>query len=685
MSPRFAALAFSLLSVPALLLTGCSANFDSSGAPPSQLSVGNISGRTWGGRQPIAGARVYLLQTNTGNYAGPGLTASASNASVSLLRNIPGTTQLDSTSGSYTNGDYYVTTDANGAFTITGDYNTCASGSQVYLYSAGGKPDGTNANSGAGLMAVLGACGSYNSSTTVNMNEVSTIAAAYAMAGFATDPGHVGAPSASNTLAATGIANAFANANQMFDISSNPYNNPNTVARTSTPNSGTRGGAGTVPQQQINTLANILAACVNTTAPTSAQCSDVFTLHSTGTTGNAPTDTAAAAIYMAQNAGSSAISTVYNATGVSGAPNPYNPWYHSLPNDFSIQLTFSGAGLTAGYTNYEGVVVDNSGSIWVASGQGSTTNTSGTVLSGFDHLGVPVATGGFGSLGLQLPAGMAIDSTGTYLYISSYDNNSVVKFNLTNDTVAATLATGSGTGPYYVAVDSAGYPWAVLSDDNNDAGKVVKLDPSSGTVLTTLSGNGISGPNGVAFQSGSLGNAWVTNAGGVGISVFTNSGTVVGNDTSNVTFQMGMLAFDANNNGYSSLVNGNGVLEVPASNIQTDNWYKGDFGDSENELAIDGANRVWFANNDFTSAPTNTPQKNAIFLLSSTGTIANGANGYQATPSTVEPDSLAIDASGNIWFNSQSDGNLHEIVGAAVPVSLPVAYATANSKLGARP
>ncbi len=42
------------------------------------------------------------------------------------------------------------------------------------------------------------------------VNEVSTVAAAYAMAGFATDATHVG--SSGTALALTGIANAFANA-----------------------------------------------------------------------------------------------------------------------------------------------------------------------------------------------------------------------------------------------------------------------------------------------------------------------------------------------------------------------------------------------------------------------------------------------------------------------------------------
>jgi hypothetical protein len=66
-------------------------------------------------------------------------------------------------------------------------------------------------------MAVLGNCpvaGNFASATPyVVVNEVSTVAAAYAMAGFATDAVHVG--SLGTVLAQTGISNAFANAGNL--------------------------------------------------------------------------------------------------------------------------------------------------------------------------------------------------------------------------------------------------------------------------------------------------------------------------------------------------------------------------------------------------------------------------------------------------------------------------------------
>src|ERR1019366_9144135 len=81
--------------------------------------------------------------------------------------------------------------------------------------------------------------------------EVSTVAAAYAFAGFATDAVHVS--SSGTPLAKVGIQNAFANAANLATLSTGqalatPPGNPN----------------GAAPQANVNTLANILASCVNT-------------------------------------------------------------------------------------------------------------------------------------------------------------------------------------------------------------------------------------------------------------------------------------------------------------------------------------------------------------------------------------------------------------------------------------
>ena len=180
------------------LIAGCSL----SSSLPTTAALGlNLHGNVHGGQQPINGAHVYLFAADSSAYGNP---------SVSLL---------SSASTGFSDGiGAYVPTDANGAWNITGDY-TCTPNSQVYLYAAGGDP-GAGVNSAAGLMAVLGNCpSSGNFASTipfVTINEVSTVAAAYAMSGYATDALHVA--SSGSAAALTGIANAFANAGNLADL-----------------------------------------------------------------------------------------------------------------------------------------------------------------------------------------------------------------------------------------------------------------------------------------------------------------------------------------------------------------------------------------------------------------------------------------------------------------------------------
>src|ERR1017187_3960543 len=172
-----------------LVLTGCTLNTT---AAPTPEAGPAIQGVVHGGQNPIVGAHVYLFAANAGlltpNTNGYG------NASASLLTAGTGRT-LDS-SGGATNGDYYVTSvGPGGIFSITGDYS-CTAGQQVYLYAVGGDPGlGSGTNSAAGLLAALGNCpggaSAFAAGTPfVFMNEVSTVAAAYAFAGFATDAVH---------------------------------------------------------------------------------------------------------------------------------------------------------------------------------------------------------------------------------------------------------------------------------------------------------------------------------------------------------------------------------------------------------------------------------------------------------------------------------------------------------------
>jgi hypothetical protein len=245
------------------------------------------------------------MQVNNASYGSP---------SVSLLNSATGNPS-DSIG-------YYALTGEYGGFSIADDY-TCTPGHHVYLYVRGGNSGGSGANSAIGLMASLGTCpqaGNFTSTEPfVFVNEVTTVAAAYAVAEIAADPTHVsrsGLPAAVTGVAnaanlarvATGLANASLPSNRRTDV----------------------------PQSKINTLANILAACVNTSGPTSAGCTTLFAnARGRGATTDVADETAAAAINIARNPRAN-IAALYRLQPEVDAP--FEPHLGSAPDDFTITL-----------------------------------------------------------------------------------------------------------------------------------------------------------------------------------------------------------------------------------------------------------------------------------------------------------------------------------------------------------
>ena len=334
-------------------------------APLSDVA---LTGLVYGGATPIVGAHVYLFAANTTGYGGAGIAASSSNASVSLLS--------AAETGTSDAVGAYVATGSGGGFSLTGDY-TCSSGQQLYLYALGG------GNSAAGLMAAIGSCPASGSPAIfATVNEVTTIAAAYSFAGFATDATHVS--SSGTALAQVGIANAFANAANLVSLL-------NGTALATTP-----AGNGTVPQTEINTLANVLASCVNA----GSSCSTLLaTATADGTaTGTKPTDTATAAINIAHHPGAN-IAALY---GLASAA-VFAPALSAQPNDFSVAIAMAEGTLD----NHNGIAIDGAGNAWITNSMVGNSvaklSPTGLVLSG---------SGGFTGGGLSEPNGIAIDGSG---------------------------------------------------------------------------------------------------------------------------------------------------------------------------------------------------------------------------------------------------------------------------------
>ena len=271
----------------ALLLAGCGTHggLDFTNPAPTPASPA-LSGKVYGGQQPISGATVQLYSVAT----------TAKGAATALI-----------------SAD--VTTTASGTFSITGDYS-CTGNPLVYIVATGGNAGG-GANSSISLMAALGACNNLTSSTFIIINEVTTVASVYALAPFMSGYKNVGAASTD----ATGIANAFQTVNSLVSTASGSAPGPGLP------------GNGTAPTTELFTLADILASCVNSTG---SSCTGLFSA-ATPSGGSAPTDTIGAALNIAAHPGNN-VGALFS---LAAANPPFEPALSTAPNDWTLAVKYA--------------------------------------------------------------------------------------------------------------------------------------------------------------------------------------------------------------------------------------------------------------------------------------------------------------------------------------------------------
>jgi hypothetical protein len=627
------------------------------------------SGTVRHGQVPIVGARVYLLAANTTGYG---------NVSVSLLES--------AATGASDSIGAYVATAADGSFAIEGDY-ACTANTQVYIYALGG--DAGSGNSPAsGLLAVLGNCpssGSFSTATpNIVVNEVTTVAAAYAMAGFATDATHVS--SSGSPLAQTGIANAFANAANLVDLATG-------AALTATP-----AGNGTVPQSEINTLANSLAACVGST--NAASCSTLFaSATADGTASGAqPTDTATAAVNLAHHPGVN-VEALY---ALSAASSVFTPVLTSQPNDFTVALCFTvpdeESDQSAALSGAHPIAIDGDGSVWVLGTDPVHSNNVFKLSSSGAFLSPP---GGFTGGGLNNPASIAIDPSG---------NAWITNFTVSGAQSLVSISELSGNGDalspstgfmpstpllgFTIAIDGSGNVWLPY-------GSGVAEFSSSGSLVTAVPNppGGTPEPiEGLALNAN--GNIWgvVTRfdfvAGGSPIAEFSQTGAAI------VSLGVGQfscgaspisdggpqaMALDAAGNVW--FTGGQGVTKESKSPIPdcsgTSGGIEAFIESTGGDIAIDGDGNVWVVSD--ATGPVDLSE------LANSGAPISPSSGYRARGAV--PFGLALDGAGNLWAtgtNFKTVGNFNslnilEFIGASAPVVTPFAAGVKSNTVATRP
>jgi len=279
-----------LLSLASFGFLGAGCSTNSTVQVPA--AVAGISGSVHGGQQPVSGATIQLYAVGT---SGDG------SAATPLLTTI-------------------VTTDANGNFSITGLYTCPSASTLVYITATGGNPGSGITNLQLALLAALGPCGSLTPSTFISINEITTVAAVYALAPYMTSFSGVG--SASSDGAA--LANRFTYAGYFANTATGTTPGPNLPAGNS------------VPIAQVNTIADLLGSCINSLGGVSGDtsvCGQFFSL-SLPIGATPPTDAIGALLNLAKNPTLNT-AALYNLISPQA---PFQPIDAVVPPDFSFYL-----------------------------------------------------------------------------------------------------------------------------------------------------------------------------------------------------------------------------------------------------------------------------------------------------------------------------------------------------------
>ena len=606
-----------LLAVVVTLLTGCGV-VPSQLAAPASIEGQPLQGRIHGGQQPVAGAHIYLFAASTAGYGAP---------SLSLLDPTQPNAATDALGT-------YLLTDANGGFHLSG--YTCTPGQQVYLLATGGNPGLASGigNPALAMMTVLGACpdGEANFDNVIPflyVNEVTTVASVYALSGFMSDATHVG--SSATPVARQGIANAFLAVPNLVDTS-------NGTARIES-----QQGNGDIPQAKINTLADLLVSCVNSTGATSA-CSTLFA-NAPSPAGVTPTETVTAALNIAHSPAAN-VAALFALTGVTP---PFQPILATAPNDWTLAVTYFADNMSGPYFP----AIDSLGNLWVP---GYTSNS----LTEFGPTGNLISGQyGFSGGGLNLPYSVTIDADDNPWAVNfgPLGSSSISKFQNTGVPVTGSPYPCAATC-FFLATDTARNLW--ISSTAN----TIVLDSSAAPVaqFPTPAYN-----SGIAIDS--TGHGWTIGQ-ARNLYQLTLPATTARHAES-VTATSGneltTIAIDAADNIWfvSNKNNAIGKSDKTGTQLSPSGGYTGGGLNGPAGIAIDGANHVWVANRDGDSLSAFTNSGTAI--SPSTGYKADGLSG---------PRGIAIDASGNVWLTNFTYNSVTEFLGIATPAVTPISATT---------
>jgi streptogramin lyase len=612
-----------------------------------------ISGSILGGRQPVTGASIQLYAAGTTGY-GTGAQALLSTPIIS---------------------------DSTGKFSLTGSYTCPSASSLLYLVATGGNPglSSGSSNPKLAMMTAIGQCGTYSGkltldpTSTIAINEITTVASVFALSHFLDSTATKVGTSATNL---TGLANAFKTVQNLANTSTG-------ISLATTP-----AGNGTSPQTKLNTLADIIASCINSDG-TGSTCTTLISA-TTPTAGTAPTNTLQALLNIALHPSYQAATLFSLVTAIA----PYAPAISVTPRDWALRIAYGFGNLPLALN----LGIDAAGDIWLLNqGYGASTpalltelNNNGAVLSGSGYSAGSVVYGN----------GMSLDPNGD-VWVTGTQPAAVAKISNNGSTLISAVSLPSNLlEPVDVAADGSGNAWIVNASSSGSSPSLFKLS-TSGVNLSGAQGfgsGGLASPGKVAIDG--AGKAWLGGSLSTMISQFSSTGSLLsGSGYSGAGLQAtpfsSPIAIDNTGSAWISSTSTNtaqvarfsstgstlsGASGYPSCVLQDVSPY---VCVGALPIAIDGAGHAFTeALYQYLIRGRVSQTLNGIVELDGTGAIVSGKMGYD-TENLDSAPALQVDSSGNLWGTAGS--YVFEIVGVATPAVTPLSAAAHDQKLGLRP
>src|ERR1700730_5051613 len=441
-----------LLASSIVFSAGCSNMSSTAPAVNSLSTAATLTGKVHGGNQPVIGATVTLW------FAGQGLAGSTAVKAA--------TTTTDSS------GSFSFTKDTLGGHDGTTPNWSCPAGGSplVYVLSQGGNTQNNGVpgqtNTAASFIALFGDCPTITGANFVYMSEVTTVATMATVAQFfnpaddtikADSTGQqrlimLNLPNTVTILAdaATGLANASKSISAAGGGSIAPG-----VALTATPEAA-----------KINTLANIISACVNGATSAAPACGTLFSAaappipNTTNLNGGifpTATDTLQALFYILTNPSNSNTTNLSTLFGLQpGVGAPYVPSLAAQPTDWTIGVSYptpgpAGACSTGNFiSSPTDINIDAFDNVWFGNAQ------TGGNLSSISAAGAPLFCVNFDAGASATGGTIDANSPSPNVYNPNVWFAGPSTMYRYNPNTRATLAFPVGVTPLAITADGAG-------------------------------------------------------------------------------------------------------------------------------------------------------------------------------------------------------------------------------------